>query len=48
MSPGSVPTNATEIFQEGLRLPPLKLRDGGVFNETLVTIIRRNVRIPTP
>ena len=25
MSPGSIPTNATEIFQEGLRLPPLKL-----------------------
>src|SRR5688572_20802029 len=29
MAPGSVPTNAVEIFQEGLRIPPLKLRDGG-------------------
>ena len=29
MSAGSVPTNATEIFQEGLRIPPLKLRDAG-------------------
>ena len=28
MSAGSVPTNATEIYQEGLRIPPLKLRDG--------------------
>jgi N-methylhydantoinase B/oxoprolinase/acetone carboxylase alpha subunit len=46
MSPGSVPTNATEIFQEGLRLPPLKLRDAGKLNETLVAIIRQNVRIP--
>ena len=41
-----MPTNATEIFQEGLRLPPLKLRDAGVVNETLVAIIRQNVRIP--
>lgn len=46
MSAGSVPTNATEIYQEGLRLPPLKLRDKGVMNETLVAIIRQNVRIP--
>jgi N-methylhydantoinase B/oxoprolinase/acetone carboxylase alpha subunit len=46
MSAGSVPTNATEIYQEGLRLPPLKLRDAGVENTTLVSIIRQNVRIP--
>ncbi|MGD9656743.1 MAG: hydantoinase B/oxoprolinase family protein [Methylocystis sp.] len=46
MSPGSVPTNATEIFQEGLRIPPLKLRVRGVYNETLVAMIRQNVRIP--
>ncbi len=46
MSAGSVPTTATEIYQEGLRIPPLKLRDGGVFNDTLVKMIRQNVRIP--
>lgn len=46
MAPGSIPTNATEIFQEGLRLPPLKFRDAGKYNETLVAIIRQNVRIP--
>jgi N-methylhydantoinase B len=46
MTPGSVPTNATEIFQEGLRIPPLKLRDAGRMNETLVAMIRLNVRIP--
>ena len=46
MAPGSVPTNATEIFQEGIRLPPLKLRDGDRFNDTLLKILRRNVRIP--
>ena len=46
MVPGSLPTNATEIYQEGLRLPPVKLRDGGVENETLVGILRQNVRFP--
>jgi N-methylhydantoinase B/oxoprolinase/acetone carboxylase alpha subunit len=46
MSPGSVPTNATEIFQEGIRIPPVKLRDAGVMNATLVKLLRQNVRIP--
>lgn len=46
LSAGSVPTHATEIFQEGLRIPPLKLYDAGVLNETLVAMIRQNVRIP--
>jgi N-methylhydantoinase B len=46
MAAGSVPTNATEIYQEGLRIPPLKLREAGVFNETLVKLLRQNVRIP--
>ena len=46
MTPGSIPTNATEIYQEGLRLPPLKFRDGDVFNETLIKILRLNSRIP--
>ncbi len=46
MSAGSVPTNATEIYQEGLRIPPLRLREAGVYNETLVALLRQNVRIP--
>jgi N-methylhydantoinase B len=46
MSAGSVPTNATEIFQEGLRIPPLKLREAGIYNDTLVALLRQNVRIP--
>jgi len=45
-APGSVPTDATEIFQEGIRIPPLKLCDGGVLNETLIAILKRNVRVP--
>lgn len=43
---GSIPTDATELFQEGLVLPPLQLYDAGKLNEPLVEIIRRNVRIP--
>lgn len=46
MAPGSTPTNATEIFQEGLRIPLLKLMEGGVLNETFMAMLRRNVRIP--
>lgn len=46
MTPGSVPTNATEIFQEGIRIPPLKLRDGDTMNETFIAMMRQNVRIP--
>ena len=45
-SPGSVPTDATEIYQEGLRIPALKLRARGVFNDTLLKLIESNVRIP--
>jgi len=46
MTPGSTPTHATEIFQEGLRIPPLKLREAGVINESLVKMLRLNVRVP--
>jgi N-methylhydantoinase B/oxoprolinase/acetone carboxylase alpha subunit len=45
-SPGSLPTNATEIYQEGLRIPPLKFRDAGEYNETLVALLRQNSRLP--
>lgn len=43
---GSIPTDSTEIFQEGLIIPPLKLFDQGKPNETLHGIITKNVRIP--
>jgi len=46
MAPGSVPTNATEIFQEGIRIPALRLCEGGVYNDTLVQLLRANVRMP--
>ena len=46
MAPGSVPPNATEIFQEGIRIPPLKYRDAGEINRTLVDLLCLNVRVP--
>jgi N-methylhydantoinase B len=46
MVSGSVPTDATEIFQEGIRIPPLKLCDVGGMNDTLVKMLRLNVRLP--
>jgi N-methylhydantoinase B len=44
--PGSNSIGATEIYQEGLRLPFLKLVDGGVENAMLLKIIETNVRVP--
>ena len=46
MTPGSVPAAATEIYQEGIRIPPLKLYDNGVENQTLISLLRLNNRIP--
>ena len=46
MSPGSVPPNAREIYQEGIRIPPLKLREGNIFNDTLLQMLQLNVRVP--
>jgi N-methylhydantoinase B len=43
---GSVSTGATEIYQEGLQLPCVKLYDQGVENTPLVDLIRANVRLP--
>ncbi len=44
--PGSNASDSTEIFQEGLRIPPLKLFNKGQPNEALWTLIESNVRIP--
>jgi N-methylhydantoinase B len=45
-TPGSVPTDATELYQEGLIIPPTRLFRGGVLDENLFGLLRRNVRIP--
>ncbi|MDR3474093.1 MAG: hydantoinase B/oxoprolinase family protein [Devosia sp.] len=44
--PGSNASDSTEIYQEGLRIAPMKLYDRGVANGTLLKIIERNVRLP--
>ena len=44
--PGSNASDSTEIYQEGLRIPPLKLFDKGARNDTIWSIIEKNVRIP--
>lgn len=43
---GSSPTNATELFHEGILLPPLKLYEKGKLNEAILSIIRANIRMP--
>ena len=44
--PGSFPTNATSIFGEGLRIPPVKLFEKGELNRAVLDLILNNVRIP--
>jgi N-methylhydantoinase B len=44
--PGSAACDNTEIFQDGLRIPPLKLYDRGVPSEAIFHIIEKNVRVP--
>ena len=46
MAPGSIATSASEIFQEGLRLPAVKLLDGGVPLQPVFDILRANSRLP--
>lgn len=45
MSPGSMPL-AREIYQEGLRLPPVLLIRGGEMDQGLLGVILANVRTP--
>lgn len=44
--PGSFTNDATEIFQEGLQFPCVKLFEEGKINQALVDIIQSNVRFP--
>jgi N-methylhydantoinase B len=44
--PGSNSANSSEVFQEGLRIPPLKLVRRGEPDESLWTLLRSNVRLP--
>jgi N-methylhydantoinase B len=46
MTPGSIPPNATEIYQEGLRLPPLRWRTADGIDAGVQTILDANSRTP--
>lgn len=47
LAPGSIAVHASEIYQEGLRIPLLKLHDAGRENTTLLAILEKNTRQPT-
>jgi N-methylhydantoinase B len=44
--PGSNASDSTEVYQEGLRIPPVKLYERGVMSRTVRRIIEKNVRVP--
>ncbi len=46
LRPGSISPDATDIFQEGIIIPPTKLIDRGVTNEATLAIFHRNSRYP--
>ena len=46
MLPGGMPPSATEVYQEGIMIPPLKLYDRGVRNDAVYEMILRNSRFP--
>lgn len=46
MAPGSWTTDSTEVFQEGLQFPCIKVFENDRANEAIVDLIRANVRTP--
>ena len=44
--PGSMPSGATSVYEEGLSVPPIKLWDAGVPNQAALRIMTRNSRMP--
>lgn len=45
--PGSLPTDAQTIFEEGIRIPPVKIYKKGVLNHDVLDLILHNVRMPS-
>lgn len=46
MVPGSMPANARTIWDEGLRIPPVRIYDRGVLNTGVLDIMLNNTRTP--
>jgi len=44
--PGSLPTGATTIFEEGIIIPPIKIVERGEVQEDILRLILNNVRLP--
>ncbi|MFC5972150.1 hydantoinase B/oxoprolinase family protein [Halomarina salina] len=45
-TPGSMPVQATTVFEEGVRLPPVKLYEAGDLDEELLATFAHNTRLP--
>src|SRR6056297_1791803 len=45
-TPGSMPVQARSIFEEGIRLPPVKLYKEGEFDNELLATFAHNTRLP--
>ena len=46
MSPGSMPSDSREIWQEGLVIPPVRLVRGGEYAQDVLDLVLANVRTP--
>lgn len=44
--PGSLNPHATELYQEGLIMPPVKIYQKGVLDKYILSIIKANSRLP--
>ena len=44
--PGSLPTDAAQVFEEGIQIPPVKIYRKGVLNKEILELILRNCRLP--
>ena len=46
MVPGSMSGNATDIYQEGIRIPPIKIMERGRLNDAALELLLANMRVP--
>ncbi|HVY14242.1 MAG TPA: hydantoinase B/oxoprolinase family protein, partial [Rhodopila sp.] len=46
MVPGSYSGLSTNIFQEGVRIPPIKIHERGAVNRAAMTLLMANMRVP--
>jgi N-methylhydantoinase B len=44
--PGSLPTDAVQIYEEGIQIPPIKIYKGGELNSEILELILHNCRLP--